>query len=169
MQGVASDKFGIGYSGIGYKTADVRPLPLRREGRRAGSPADAENAYTGEYPLARFLYVYVNTGPGTRARSAARASSSLRRSRKEGQEVVVKDGYLPIPGKIAAEEHAKIEKRRAVAQQRRGPQHNPANAMSTNERTHQAQSYQHAGAPAALSVRIGADLLELAQPSPPAG
>ena len=35
VQGVASDKYGIGYSGIGYKTADVRAVPLAAERRTA--------------------------------------------------------------------------------------------------------------------------------------
>src|SRR5882762_1875469 len=44
VQGVASDKFAMGYSGIGYKTADVRAVPLARSGNKF-VPADAANAY----------------------------------------------------------------------------------------------------------------------------
>jgi phosphate transport system substrate-binding protein len=65
VQGVARDKFGIGYSGIGYRTADVRVVALSPT--VTGTPVEAspENAYTGEYPLARFLYVYINHRPGS--------------------------------------------------------------------------------------------------------
>ena len=87
----------IGYSGIGYKTADVRAVPLAADAEgEASSRPTADNAYSGEYPLARFLYVYVNYKPGTRARPAARASSSATSSARQGQEVVVKDGYFPV-------------------------------------------------------------------------
>ena len=60
VQGVTVDRYAIGYSGIGYKTAGVRAVPLAE---KAGDPcveATADNAYAGTYPVARFLYVYVN-------------------------------------------------------------------------------------------------------------
>jgi len=102
VQGVASDRYAIGYSGIGYKTADVRAVPLAADSGSDFVEATAENAYTGEYPLARFLYVYVNHKPGT-------VIDPLRREfiryifSKQGQLDVVKDGYYPVPAAIAAE------------------------------------------------------------------
>ena len=63
VQGVASDKYAMGYSGIGYKTADVRAVPLSAEAKGEFVPAEADRAYAGEYPLARFLLVYVNYEP----------------------------------------------------------------------------------------------------------
>lgn len=99
VQGVASDKFGIGYSGIGYKTADVRAVPLAVEGDDfvAAEPA---NAYSGEYPLARFLYLYVNHKPGTELDPLRREFIRYIFS-KQGQQDVVKDGYYPVPASIA--------------------------------------------------------------------
>lgn len=100
VQGVASDRYGIGYSGIGYKTAGVRAVPLASDARSEMVEATPENAYTGEYPLARFLYIYVNYRPGS-------ALEPLRREflryvySKEGQEIVIKDGYYPLPALIA--------------------------------------------------------------------
>ncbi len=102
VQGVSSDRFGIGYSGIGYKTAGVRAVPLAVDARSEMVEATPENAYTGEYPLARFLYVYVNFRPGS-------ALEPLRREflryvySKEGQEIVIKDGYYPLPALICAQ------------------------------------------------------------------
>ncbi len=102
VQGVASDRYAIGYSGIGYKTADVRAVPLALD---AGSPfveAIPEHAYTGEYPLARFLYLYVNHKPGA-------ALDPLRREfirfvfSQQGQQNVVKDGYYPVTAALARE------------------------------------------------------------------
>src|SRR5262249_15397275 len=63
VQGVASDRYAIGYSGIGFKTADVRAVPLAKDPQSPTIEAEAENAYSGKYPLARFLYVYLNLDP----------------------------------------------------------------------------------------------------------
>ena len=107
VQGVTVDRYGIGYSGIGYATAGVRPVPLaEREGDQC-TEASAENAYAGTYPLARFLYVYINKAPGKALDPLTHEFVKLMVS-KEGQEVVVKDGYFPIPASIAKEEMAKV-------------------------------------------------------------
>ena len=95
VQGVASDKFGIGYSGIGYMTADARAVPLARKTGEACAEANAENAYSGNYPLARFLYVYVNINPNQKL-EPLRAEFIRYIYSKEGQQAVVKDGYFPV-------------------------------------------------------------------------
>lgn len=100
VQGVASDKFGMGYSGIGYKTADVRAIPLSAKTGQEFTPATPENAYTGEYPMARFLYVYVAHRPGSDLDPLRREFIRYIFS-KEGQLDVVKDGYFPITAEIA--------------------------------------------------------------------
>jgi len=106
VQGVASDKGGIGYSGIGYKTADVRAVPLAgADGKMI--EANPENAYTGDYPLARFLYVYVNAKPGVPLDPLRREFIRYIFSR-QGQQDVVKDGYFPITADIARETLKKV-------------------------------------------------------------
>jgi len=100
VQGVASDKYAIGYSGIGYKTADVRVLPLAIDAKSPKIEAVAKHAYTGEYPLARFLYVYVNHKPGAPLDPLRREFIKYIFS-KQGQTDVVKDGYYPVPAAIA--------------------------------------------------------------------
>jgi len=102
VQGVATDKYGIGYSGIGYRTADVAALPLAAEKGEAPVAALAENAYTGEYPLARFLYVYVNHKPGSKL-EPLRGEFIRYVFSQHGQKDVVKDGYFPITAEIAKE------------------------------------------------------------------
>jgi phosphate transport system substrate-binding protein len=100
VQSVASDKYGIGYSGIGYKTADVRAIPL---GVKPGGPliaAEAANAYSGEYPLSRFLYLSVNYRPGSKLDPLRREFIRYVLS-SSGQKDVLKDGYLPITAPIA--------------------------------------------------------------------
>lgn len=98
VQGVATDKFAIGYSGIGYKTADVRPVPL---GKKEGEcvEATAEQSYAGKYPLARFLYVYTNKDPN-QPLDPLRAEFVKYVLSKEGQQAVIKDGYFPVTAKI---------------------------------------------------------------------
>jgi phosphate transport system substrate-binding protein len=102
VQGVASDKYGIGYSGIGYKTADVLAVPLAANAKSKPIAAVPENAYTGEYPLARFLYIYMNYKPKSELDPLRREFIKYVFS-KQGQEDVIKDGYFPITSPIAAE------------------------------------------------------------------
>ena len=103
VQGVASDRFAIGYSGVGYKTADVRSVPLAAKPGEKCHDATAENAYAGDYPISRFLYIYVNVNPN-------QALDPLRREfirfvySRQGQEAVLKDGYFPVPKAIADED-----------------------------------------------------------------
>ena len=102
VQGVASERAGIGYSGIGYRTADVRPVALSRDDSGEFYEATAENAYTGNYPLARFLYVYINARPGQPLDPLRREFVKYIFSR-QGQEDVIRDGYFPIDANIARE------------------------------------------------------------------
>jgi len=100
VQAVATDRFAIGYGGIGYKTADVIAVPLAADANTPPCPATVEHAYTGDYPLSRFLYVYINYKPGTQLDPLRREFIRFVFSR-EGQEAVVKDGYFPISAAIA--------------------------------------------------------------------
>jgi len=106
VQGVASDRYGIGYSGVGYRTADVKAVPLSFEGTEYVA-VEAKNAYTGEYPLARFLYVYTNHKPGTQM-DPLRAEFVRYMFSKQGQRDVLKDGYFPITAQIAEETLAEL-------------------------------------------------------------
>lgn len=100
VQSVTQSLNGIGYSGIGYKTTGVRALPLAKGGSSNYVEATPETAISGKYPLARFLYVYVNKHPN-KALSPLEGEFLKLVLSKEGQEVVVKDGYIPLPAKVA--------------------------------------------------------------------
>jgi phosphate transport system substrate-binding protein len=102
VQGVASDKFGIGYGGIGYLTADVRALPLAKDAKSKAISATPENAYSGDYPMSRYLWLYANLKPATPCEPLRREFIRYIFS-KQGQEVVVKDGYFPVTAEIAAD------------------------------------------------------------------
>jgi len=95
VQGVAEDLAGIGYSGIGYKTSGVKALALAKKDGDPFISTDAENVYAGKYPLARFLYVYVNKAPNKPLDPLVQQFLLYVLS-QEGQTVVVKDGYLPL-------------------------------------------------------------------------
>jgi phosphate transport system substrate-binding protein len=108
VQGVTVDRYAIGYSGIGYATAGVKAVPLADKDGGKCVEASADASYSGDYPLARFLLVYINKAPGKALDPVTREFVKLVVSR-EGQEVVVKDGYFPIPASIAQEELAKVQ------------------------------------------------------------
>ncbi|WP_429884665.1 PstS family phosphate ABC transporter substrate-binding protein [Geoalkalibacter halelectricus] len=99
VQGVSESINGIGYSGIGYITSGVRAIPLGKEPGKFFEP-NAENAASGDYPLARLLYVYINKHPNRDLSPLEREFVKLVLS-QEGQEVVVRDGYIPLPASIA--------------------------------------------------------------------
>ena len=100
VQGVASDLGGIGYSGIGYKTSGVKALALA-DGSKMYDPS-LENCLSGDYPLARFLYIYVNKKPNEPMDKLTQEFLKFVLS-KEGQEIVVKDGYYPLPAAVASD------------------------------------------------------------------
>lgn len=105
VQGVASDKYGMGYSGIGYKTADVEAVPLAKKSGNTAVPAMPDSV--ADYPLARFLLVYINKKPGTEIDPLRREFIKLIFS-KEGQEIVIKDGYLPVSYEVAKTSLAEV-------------------------------------------------------------
>lgn len=98
VQGISESINGIGYSGIGYITASVRALPLAKKGTDYVE-ANPANAVSGKYPLSRFLYVYVNKAPNKALDPITAEFVKLIMS-KQGQEVVVKDGYVPLPAAV---------------------------------------------------------------------
>jgi phosphate transport system substrate-binding protein len=107
VQGVTEDRFGIGYSGIGYRTSGVKVVPLVAKDGKA-SDGSYEDVKAGKYPLNRFLYLYINKAPGKPLDPVVKEFCKLIYT-KEGQEVVLKDGYLPLPAEIAKQELAKLE------------------------------------------------------------
>lgn len=102
VQGIGSDIYALGYSGIGYKTSGVRALPLASEEGGEFFEASYTNALSGDYPMARFLSVAVNKKPGEPLDKLTLEFLKFVLS-KEGQMVVEKDGYYPMPAELAAE------------------------------------------------------------------
>lgn len=108
VMGVTENRSGIGYSGIGYKTSGVKALALSgKEGEAAAEP-NYENVLSGKYPLSRTLYIYVGKEPN-KPLPAVTAEFLKFVLSKEGQEIVVKDGYLPLPFEVVEKELAKLQ------------------------------------------------------------
>lgn len=101
VQGTGADPYAIGYSGIAYKTSSVRALPLAGDDGTFYE-ANYDNALSGDYPLARFLLAYVNKKPGQPLDLLTLEFFKFVLS-KEGQAIVEKDGYFPLPAEVAAE------------------------------------------------------------------
>ena len=101
IQGISKDLGGVGYSGIGYLTSGVRALALSESGTDYKEP-NMDNCLSGDYPLARFLYIYVNKKPNQPLDKLTYEFLRFVLS-TEGQKIVVKDGYFPLPATVADE------------------------------------------------------------------
>lgn len=108
VQGVTKSLNGIGYSGIGYKTSGVKAVALAKEEGGKYIAASKANAANGTYPLSRYLYVYVNKAPNKPLAPIDREFIKMVLS-KIGQQVVVKDGYVPLPASVVEKELEKLQ------------------------------------------------------------
>ena len=106
VQSVSASLNGIGYSGIGYVTSGVRAVPLSKDGKTF-IDATSDNAITGKYPLSRFLYVYVNKHPNKPLSPMEQEFVKMMLS-KAGQNIVAKDGYVPVPAKVVQADLKKL-------------------------------------------------------------
>ncbi|NHI01343.1 MULTISPECIES: PstS family phosphate ABC transporter substrate-binding protein [Oceanimonas] len=107
VQSVSSSLNAIGYSGLGYSTSSVRAVPLADAGSTDYVEANSENAISGEYPLSRFLYVYVNKHPN-KPLGPMEAEFIKMMLSKQGQEIVDKDGYVPVPAAVVEADLKKL-------------------------------------------------------------
>ncbi|MEA5114236.1 MAG: phosphate ABC transporter substrate-binding protein [Geobacteraceae bacterium] len=108
VQGITKDKNGIGYSGIGYRTSGVKTLALSEKAGQPAYEATYANALSNKYPLSRFLYIYVAKAPGKPMPKLQEEFLKFVLS-KDGQEIVIKDGFLPLTAKIAAKSVSELK------------------------------------------------------------
>ena len=106
VQGITEDKGAIGYSGIGYITSGVKAIQLGKKEGQCAEP-NLENIISKKYPLGRYLYLYVNKKPNEDL-DPLRFEFLKYVLSNEGQQVVVKDGYLPLPADVDAKIMKKI-------------------------------------------------------------
>jgi phosphate transport system substrate-binding protein len=108
VQSVSEDQAGIGYSGIGYLTSNVRAVPLAEKDGMPFKEATQQNADDGSYPLWRHLYIYVNKAPNKPLDPIVGEFIKFIYS-KEGQKVVIKDGFFPLKAVAIEKELKKLE------------------------------------------------------------
>lgn len=108
VNSVANDRAAIGYSGIGYATSETRAVPLAKSAKDESAVPSFPNALAGKYPLGRSLYVYVNAKPGQPLDPLVREFLKYVLS-KDGQEIVVKDGYGALPAKVIDKQAALVK------------------------------------------------------------
>jgi len=99
---VASDVNGIGYSGMGYSAAGVKRIALSASNNKSFVLAEAKTAMSGEYPLARFLYIYVNKPMGKPLGKNETEFIKMVLS-NTGRKAVIKSGYIPLSKAKAAD------------------------------------------------------------------
>lgn len=108
VQSVTSSANGIGYSGMGYTTSGIKMVPLAKKGSTNYVEATPANAINGTYPLTRYLFIYVNKKPNQPLAPLDGEFIKIVLS-KTGQQVVIKDGYIPLPAKVVEKELAKLK------------------------------------------------------------
>jgi len=99
---VASDVNSIGYSGMGYSTQAVKRIALSTSANKPFVLAEAKTAMSGEYPLARFLYIYVNKPI---AQSLGKNETEFIKMvlSNTGRKSVIQSGYIPLSKAKTAE------------------------------------------------------------------
>ncbi|MGO9432514.1 PstS family phosphate ABC transporter substrate-binding protein [Rhodoblastus sp.] len=115
VQHVAEDKFAIGYSGIAFKTDGVRaaPLSVNPGGQLSVNPggqchnATLEETIGGKYPIARYLYVYLNKKPDEQL-DPLRAEFVKYILSRDGQALVEQEGYYSLTNEIREAELRKL-------------------------------------------------------------
>jgi len=108
VNGVTEDLYGIGYSGIGYRTSSVKALAIAKKESEDFVAAEAENVYDGRYPLSRFLFIYFNRPSGRPLDPLVREFLRYVLS-QEGQMLVIKDGYMPLKQAVADQDRVRLE------------------------------------------------------------
>ncbi len=107
VQGITSDKYGIGYSGIGYKTSGVKAIELSKKLNGECENGSYNNVVKGKYPLARFLYLNIVKYPNKPLDPLVKEFLKYVLS-FEGQKIVIKSGYLPLSNKVVQKELKKL-------------------------------------------------------------
>jgi len=105
---VTEDRDGVGYSGIGYRTSGVRAVPLAKDDATEPGTVGSASVYANKYPIARYLYVYINKAPNKPLDPLVKEFLTFVLS-QQGQQVVVKDGYFPLLSKDTTAETQKLQ------------------------------------------------------------
>ncbi len=109
IDAVSKDPLGIGYSSVDFLTPATKSLAIAPRGSEKYVELNLQTLRSREYPLADEVYFYLRKDPGKRVDPKVKEFLRYILSR-EGQDAVQKDGkYLPLPGRIAAEQLKKLD------------------------------------------------------------
>jgi phosphate transport system substrate-binding protein len=86
----------------------VRAVPLAEKDGMPFKEASQQNADNGSYPLWRLLYLYVNKAPNKPLDPIVGEFIKFIYS-KEGQQLVVKDGFFPLKAIAIEQELQKLD------------------------------------------------------------
>lgn len=92
LQAVAKDANGIGYGGAAYG-AGAKHLLIKKDATSPGVEPSEATVQSGEYPISRALFIYVNP----KIETGAIADYLKWIVSDEGQKVVKDVGYFPLP------------------------------------------------------------------------
>ncbi len=90
VNAVAKDKFGIGFGGAAYAEG-VRDVGVKKDANSPALKPEMKSIKSGQYPISRFLYMYVIKRPTGNVKKYIDWALS-----KQGQKVVEEVGYFPI-------------------------------------------------------------------------
>jgi len=86
VQAISKNRYAIGYVGIGYVNKSVKAVKVN------GIEANDKNALNGTFPIARPLFMYTDGEP-----TGAVASYLKFVKGSDGQKIVKKEGFVPLP------------------------------------------------------------------------
>ncbi len=90
VNAVAKDKYGIGYGGAAYATG-VKHCMVKKDDKSQAYVANAETVKSGQYPITRFLYMYLRNRPTGETKAYIDWILG-----PEGQKLVTEIGYFPV-------------------------------------------------------------------------
>ncbi len=103
VQNVGAEKSAIGFASYFFSSRRTRPLALSTTNSGPYFLPTQQNCLAGKYPLARFLYVYVNKKPGATLNAATGQFLGFICS-KQGQETSAKEGNYPLNADVSVKE-----------------------------------------------------------------
>jgi phosphate transport system substrate-binding protein len=89
VNAVSKDKWGIGYGGAAY-AAGVKHCAVKKDDKSVAYTATAETVKKGQYPITRYLYLYLRNRPTGDLKTYIDWILS-----PEGQKLVTEIGYFP--------------------------------------------------------------------------
>ena len=90
VNAVSKDKYGIGYGGAAYAQG-VKHCKVKKDDKSPAYNATAESIAKGDYPITRYLYMYMRNRPTGETKAYIDWILS-----PDGQKVVTEIGYFPV-------------------------------------------------------------------------